>query len=99
MYENLNFEREGRWALIYPILYQLRILLMIFLSLGMTNLYVQMMLFILSTIGICAVLGSVHAFTILPENYLSLGREAMILLVLDLFLVVSDPSLSVSVQS
>ena len=58
-----------------------------------------MLLFSLSTIFLCAVIGMVHPFKILSQNYFRLASEAVILTVMDLFLIVSDPSLSGEAKS
>ena len=93
-YETLNFENGSGWVLVYPILYQLRFLLIVFLSLNLKHLVIQIELFMFMTIAICAVLGIAKPFKILPQNYDMLRSEAFVIAVMDLFLVVSDPTLT-----
>ena len=59
---------------------------------------IQILLFLLSTFFICAVLGAALPFKIMRQNYYSLATEGIIIVVMDLFLVVSDPSLTGKVQ-
>ena len=55
---------------------------------------IQISVFLVGTFFISAVLGLVHPFKILPQNYISLATEAIIIVVADLFLVISNPSLT-----
>ena len=98
IYENLNLENGG-WALAYPILYQLRFVLIVFLFLNLKYVVLQILPFMLYTVFILVVVGTVHPFKILPENYRSLAREAVILAVMDLFLIVSNSALPAKAQS
>ena len=66
---------------------------MIFLSLNLKHLVLQVELFVLMTIIICTVLGRAKPFKILPSNMVSLRHEGVVIAVMDLFLIVSDPAL------
>ena len=94
LYEDLNVETGSVWALAYPILYQLRFLLIVFLSLNVECMILQILLFLVISFFICAVLGAIHPFKVLHQNYKSLVTEAIIIFVMDLFLIVSDPNLA-----
>ena len=98
IYENLNIENGG-WALAYPILYQLRFLLIVFLFLNCKYIVIQILIAMLSTVFLAAVVGMIHPFQILPENYKSLASEGVILVVMDLFLIVSNPALPAKVKA
>ena len=96
IYQSLNV-KNGGWALAYPILYQLRFLLVVFLFLYVKYVVIQLLVFNLSTVFICAVVGIVHPFKKLSENYQSLACEALILVIMDFYLIVSNPAIPAKV--
>ena len=55
---------------------------------------IQILLLILSSIFICAVLGLAQPILIPKDNYYMIAREAVIIIVADLFLIASDPALT-----
>ena len=57
-------------------------------------LVLQVMAVILSSIMITAVLGSAHPYKIVKKNYIEIGNEMVIILIMDLLLFSSDPSVT-----
>ena len=74
-------------------------MLIVFLFLNLKYVVLQILPFMLYTVFILVVVGTVHPFKILPENYQSLASEAVILAVMDLFLIVSNSAIPAKAQS
>ena len=91
VYTNLNYKVWGGWALTYPVLYQVRFLILIYAVIYLQDyLDVQALLMSLSTIFVIAVVGMHHPFKNLKENYTQIASEAVILVITDLLLFSSD---------
>ena len=97
MYEDLNYKIRGGWTLLYPVLYQMRFMILISLILYMQDyLVVQIMVITLVTIAIMALLGYKHPFQIIRRNHQELASEFVIMVVLDLLMFSSDPAVSLA---
>ena len=78
----------------YPLFYQLRFVFLVAVTVFFTGqLVVQVLIVTLSTIVIMILLGNVHPFSVVSRNYSSLIGEFVILIIMDLLLFSSDPSL------
>ena len=94
IYEGLNYNLQGRKALIYPVIYQLRLVLLVYTILYLNDfMIIQVMLISYSTIYIMAILGTVHPLNELRQNYYEILSETVIVFTLDLMLFSSDPSI------
>ena len=94
LYEDLNYKIRGGWTLCYPILYQLRFLVLIMVVVLMQEYLVyQVLIITLCTIAIMALLGNVHPFKVVRRNYTELASEFVIIIVMDLLLFSSDPAI------
>ena len=92
IFEELNYKIRGGWTLSYPILYQMRFVVLAVSAVILSDyLVLQVMGICLSSILITAVLGSAHPLKVVSNNYKEIGNEAVIILILDLLLFSSDP--------
>ena len=95
LFKSLNFRIRGSWTLVYPVIYQVRLALLAFTTVLMQDyLVMQTMSVILSSILITSVLGRVHPYKIVKNNYKEIINESVIILIMDLFLFYSDPTIS-----
>ena len=93
IFEELNYKIRGAWALLYPIFYQVRfVILAICIIYSGYNLVLQVLVVVLSSIFITAILGFVHPQRIVKDNYKEIWNESVIIMILDLLLFSSDPS-------
>ena len=91
VYENLNYKIHGRAALMYPIIYQVRFAVLVWLALFMQEyMAVQILIFSLMTILTMTVLGTVHPFKDSEENYSQILFEFVILINMDLLMFSTD---------
>ena len=89
----MNYKIRGSWTLTYPIFYQVRfVLIAISATFLFKYLVLQVLAVILSSILITAVLGSAHPFKIVRKNYKEIVNESVIIIIMDLLLFSSDPS-------
>ena len=94
IYADLNYKIRGVLTLTYPILYQLRFVVIVLAALFMHEFLVfQVLLVTLSTILIMALLGGAHPFKIVSRNYIGLISEFVIIVIMDLLLFSSDPAI------
>lgn len=91
IYEELQYHIWGGWTLFYPILSQMRLLLIAYVTIYLMDVMVlQTLLVAFSTIVVLALVGFVHPV----EN--SLGQvidEFVVIIILDLLFFSSDPAL------
>lgn len=94
IYEDLNYRVRGRWALTYPVLYQLRFGLLVIALLFLNNFLVfQVLIVSLSTIFIMTVIGFARPFAVQSRNKTELASEMVILITCDMLLCASDPKI------
>ena len=94
IYEGLNFKIRGGKALVYPLLYQLRFLILVYTVLYLQEYMVAEVLLITQvTIFMISVLGTVHPLQNIRMNYNEMASEAIVIIVLDLLLVATDPTI------
>lgn len=99
IYEDLNWKIRGWTALLYPIMYQLRFVILIAVVIYLNEYLVfQVLIIILSTILIMTNLGAAHPYAVVRRNYTSILSEFVIVLVMDLLLFSSDPSISLEAR-
>jgi hypothetical protein len=99
MFQDQNYRIRGPFALAYPILCQLRFVLLAFLVVFLKKyLIVQCICVNLSSIGLMAVLGLYRPFSEQSQNYKSMVDEFVIVIVMDLLLISSDPVLDVDMR-
>ena len=94
LYEDLNYEKEGWGALCYPMLCNLRLIMLVYVTLYLQDyMVIQVSLMSLSTIYMMHILTSKQPYLDLRTNYGSQGLagEVVILVVNDLFLFATDP--------
>ena len=95
-YEALNFRIRGGWALVYPVLYQFRFIVMVFAIMFINEYTVYSMLLInIITIFVMNLLGSKHPLTPIKENYIAIFNEFVIIVMMNLMLITSLPTITV----
>ena len=91
IYEELQYHIWGGWTLFYPIMSQMRLLLIAYVTIYLMDVMVlQTLLIAISTVVVLALVGFVHPV----EN--SLGQvidEFVVIIILDLLFFSSDPAL------
>ena len=96
VYKDLSYRIQGGWALAYPIVYQIRFIILVYVVLFLSdNVICQVLLMALSTIFVIAIIGMHHPFKILRQNYMQMASEIVILITIDLLLFSStdiDPN-------
>ena len=60
VYEELNYNVRGGWTLLYPILYQLRFMALVFAIIYISNVVIQVEIILIMTIFVIALLGNSH---------------------------------------
>ena len=99
MYKESNYKIRGGWALLYPILYQIRFVALTLAIIYINgNVVVQVLIITMFTILVITLLGNAHPMKDVKANYTLIANEAVILLVTDLLLFCSDPSIGVDNQ-
>ena len=93
IYNELNYKSEGRWQLVYPIIYQLRFVAIVLVALYMENPLYQLLTVSLITFIICAILGT-KAFASRDLNKTNVASEAAIITITDFFLISSSIALT-----
>ena len=91
IYENLNYKIHGRAPLMYPLIYQIRFAVLVWLALFMKEyMAVQMLIFSLMTILTMTVLGTVSPYKESEENLSQILLEFVILINMDLLMFSTD---------
>ena len=91
IYQDLNYNVGGAWALAYPIVYQLRLVLFTCLVLFLNEYFViQILLLTLATIVIFIFLGN-HSLRPVRLNYSDMAAEFALIAMIDLLLICSNP--------
>ena len=99
IFDEQNFRTQGAFALAYPILFQLRFVLLVFTFLYLQDyLVAQCLLVSASSIALLIYLGFKKPRTNQSLNKRGIFDEYMILLVMDSLLVSSDPALDVEAR-
>ena len=97
IYQELNYRVRGGWALLYPIVYKLRFIVMVFATLFISEQTVYSILLInLMTLLIMALLGNQHPLTPIKENYYQIFFEFVIIMEVDLMLIATMPEIDVT---
>ena len=97
IYQELNYRVRGGWALLYPIIYKFRFIVMVFATLFISEQTVYSILLInLMTLLIMALLGNMHPLTPIKENYYQIFFEFVIIMEVDLMLIATMPELDVT---
>ena len=97
VYESLNYKIRGPSTLAYPIVSQLRIMAFVYTLMYLSDHFiVQATLIILGTYITASFLGnSTHSLSQISLNYTTIMSEFVIVAVIDLLLVATDPGLDI----
>ena len=94
-YIRMNYKQKSSWVLAYPLVYQLRFVILTIVTLFLENFALQVLVMCMVTVFICAILGLKHPYSNTKMNYVNLAGEMVILSITDMLLVCTDPSLEV----